>query len=271
MQHTQYFYIMTNIRRKQIYIATLANNSEIVTSHEDKHWLVFNHYQAHIGSCAQRRHLINYEELQWHPRDLHHLELPFLEQEVEAMIQSMPKEKAPGPNEFIGVLFRSCWHIIKQDLMRAINQFYGLNQQGLQILNQVLVILIPNKPNAMRVTDFRSINLIHSFTKILSKLMANRLAPELKNFIDCNQNAFIRKRPIHDNFMLVSQLITCLHKKKIPAMFVKLDISKAFDTVNWSYMLNILSHLEFGDRWRGWISTLWATSSSSFLVNGLSG
>jgi hypothetical protein len=262
---------MANIRRKQIYIATLANNSETVTNHEDKHRLVFKHYQAYIGSYAQRTHLINYEELQWQPRDLHHLELPFLEQEVEAMIQSMPKEKAPGPDGFIGVFFRSCWHIIKKELMRVISQFYSLNQQGLQFLNKALVVLIPKKPNAVRVTDFRSTSLIHSFAKILSKLMANRLAPELKNFIDCNQNAFIKKRSIHNNFMLVNQLIKGLHKKKITAMFIKLDVSKAFNTVNWSYMLDILSYLGFGDCWRGWISMLWATSSSSFLVNGLSG
>jgi hypothetical protein len=83
--------------------------------------------------------------------------------------------------------------------MRAINQLYGLNQQGLHFLNQTLVVLIPKKPNVVRVTDFRSISLIHSFAKILSKLMANMLAHELKTLIDYNQNAFIKKRSIHDN------------------------------------------------------------------------
>jgi hypothetical protein len=73
---------------------------------------------------------------------------------------------------------------------------------------------------------------------------------------------------MHDNFMFVSQVIKDLHKKKVPSLFLKLDISKAFDTVNWSYMLDILSFLDFGHRWRNWISGLWASSSSSFLLNG---
>jgi hypothetical protein len=51
---------------------------------------------------------------------------------------------------------------------------------------------------------------------------------------------------MHDNFMLVSQMVKDLHKKKIPAIFIKLDISKAVDTINWSYMLYILSYLGFG-------------------------
>jgi hypothetical protein len=54
-------------------------------------------------------------------------------------------------------------------------------------------------------------------------------------------------------------------------VFIKLDILKAFDTVSWSYLLNIMKHLGFGARWREWIAALWATSSSSFLVNWVPG
>lgn len=63
------------------------------------------------------------------------------------------------------------------------------------------------------------------------------------------------------------QLCLCLHKK-VPALFIKLDISKAFNTVNWPFLLSIMTHLGFGQRWRDWISSLWCTGSSSFLVNG---
>jgi hypothetical protein len=62
-----------------------------------------------------------------------------------------------------------------------------------------------------------------------------------------------------------------LYKKKTPAMSIKLDISKAFDTMNWSYLIDIMVHLGFGPRWRSWISALWTSSSSSFLINGLPG
>jgi retron-type reverse transcriptase len=68
--------------------------------------------------------------------------------------------------------------------------------------------------------------------------------------------------------MFVQQVIKDLHKRKILALFIKLDISKAFDIVNWPYLLNIMEHLGFGLRWRNWISSLWNTTSSTFLVNG---
>jgi hypothetical protein len=68
--------------------------------------------------------------------------------------------------------------------------------------------------------------------------------------------------------MFVHQTIKELQRKKVHAIFIKLDISKPFDTVNWSYLLDIMTFLGFGLRWRNWISALWATSSSTFLVNG---
>jgi hypothetical protein len=71
--------------------------------------------------------------------------------------------------------------------------------------------------------------------------------------------------------MHVQQTIKHLHNKKVPALFVKLDISKAFDTVNWSYLLDIMTFLGFGPRWRAWVSSIWATTSSSFMVNGEQG
>jgi hypothetical protein len=77
--------------------------------------------------------------------------------------------------------------------MVAINQFYTMNQQGLYFLNQANVVLIPKKPNAERIGDFMPISLIHSFGKIVSKLLANRLALELGKSISYNQNAFIKK------------------------------------------------------------------------------
>jgi hypothetical protein len=63
-------------------------------------------------------------------------------------------------------------------------------------------------------------------------------------------------------------MIKELHRKKIPALFIKLDIPKAFDIVNWSYLLDIMTYIGFGARWRDWIEALWGTTSSSFLING---
>jgi hypothetical protein len=74
---------------------------------------------------------------------------------------------------------------------------------------------------------------------------------------------------IHDNFMYVQEVIKDLDKRKVPSLFIKLDIFKAFDTVKWSYLLHVMEHLGLSLRWRNWIPSLWCTSASSFLVSGV--
>jgi hypothetical protein len=146
-----------------------------------------------------------------------------------------------------------------------------MNQQGLQFLNQSYAMLIPKKTNPQRVSDYRPTSLTHSFAKIISKLVANRLGPELHHLVSINQTTFIKSGCIHDNFVFVQQVVKYLHKKKVSTLFIKLDISKAFDIVNCPYSLNVLTHLCFGQRWRNWISSLWCTSSSCYPLNGESG
>jgi hypothetical protein len=54
-------------------------------------------------------------------------------------------------------------------------------------------------------------------------------------------------------------------------IFLKLDIAKAFDSVRWEYMLEVMQHLGFGQRWRDLICLLWANTSSRILLNGIPG
>jgi hypothetical protein len=62
-----------------------------------------------------------------------------------------------------------------------------------------------------------------------------------------------------------------LHKLKMLALFMKLDIHKAFDTVSWSYLLDVLQALGFGQRWREWVSILLRTATSRVVLNGRHG
>lgn len=246
----------------------LETSEGTVTAQEAKHEAIFQYFQQHIGTHQVRKHCLNFANIGWQRLQLQHLELPFHDHEIDAVIKALPSEKAPGPDGFLGLFLKHCWTIIKEDIFRAFSQFYNMNSQDLHLLNQAYVVLIPKKSNATRISEFSPISLIHTFAKLVSKVLANRLAPELHKMVSINQNAFIKKRCIHGNFMFVQQVIKDLHKKKIPALFVKLDISKAFDSVSWPYLLDIMKFLGFGLRWCNWISMLWCTSSSSFLLNG---
>jgi len=84
---------------------------------------------------------------------------------------------------FTGAFFNTCWETIKVDVTVAINTLFVMNSQGLDLLNSANIILLPKKADAMRVTDYRPISLIHSIAKLFSKLLANRLAPLLDSLV----------------------------------------------------------------------------------------
>ncbi|CAN6246948.1 unnamed protein product [Urochloa humidicola] len=169
------------------------------------------------------------------------------------------------------MFFKQSWDVVRQDVMFAADYFYQLHDQHFSQLNTAHMVLLPKKSDAKRIGDFRPISLTHSIAKLFSKLLANRLAPELNALISRAQSAFIKKRSIQDNFLYTQNLIRALHRKKRPGLFLKLDIAKAFDSVRWDYLLEVLQQLGFGSRWRGWITTLLATSSTAILLNGTRG
>lgn len=86
-----------------------------------------------------------------------------------------------------------------------------------------------------------------------------------------HQGAFIRRRCLHDNFQLVQGIARRLHSLRTSVVLLKLDISKAFDSLHWSFLFDVLRRLGFGNRWIGWVGALLGTSSIRVLLNGVPG
>lgn len=199
---------------------------------------------------------------------LAHLDAPFTEEELWTAIKTLPRDKAPGPDGFTAEFYRSAWPVIKVDLLAALNAFNRADRRGFRGINNALVTLLPKKVDAEEASDYRPICLIHSFTKILAKMMAGRLAPELETMVDVNQSAFIKRRSIHDNFKFVQTSAKLFKQRKTAKLLLKLDIAKAFDTVSWPFLLQVLEHRGFGPRWRNCIALLLSTASTRILLNG---
>ncbi|WVZ54038.1 hypothetical protein U9M48_004906 [Paspalum notatum var. saurae] len=104
---------------------------------------------------------------------------------------------------------------------------------------------------------------------IKPKVLALCLASLKNSVVSPNQSAFIKGRSIHDSFLSVRNTVRHLHRKKTPGVFIKLDITKAFDSIRWEYLLTLLKELGFPTRWCDWIAVLRSTSSSGVLLNGV--
>jgi hypothetical protein len=177
------------------------------------------------------------------------LDRQFSEEEIRLAVAELSTEKAPGPDGFTGMFYKTCWDIIKQDLVAAFHCIHSQNTGPLLRLNGALLTLLPKKEIAEYPNEFRPISLIHSFAKLVSKALALRLSPYMDHLVSHAQSAFIKSQCIQDNFLCVRNLTRAYHRKKTPALLMKLDITKAFDSVSWDYLLEVLQHRGFPVRW----------------------
>lgn len=154
--------------------------------------------------------------------DLSHLDTSFTEEEMWSAIKSMPNDRAPGPDGFTVEFYRSALPIIKRDLLLALDAFNRMDRRGMNGFNNALITLLPKKTEAKTAADYRPICLIHSFAKVVAKMMALRLAPELNRLVDVNQSAFIRKCSTHDNFKFVQTSAKVFKQRRMPKLLLKL-------------------------------------------------
>ena len=100
----------------------------------------------------------------------------------------------------------------------------------------------------MDIKDFRPVSLVHGAIKLFDKVLAIRLADDLPRLVGMHHSAFVKGRSLHDNFMLVQCTARRLYALGDPAVMLKLDITKAFDTVQWPFLIEVLSRLGSGQR-----------------------
>jgi hypothetical protein len=93
----------------------------------------------------------------------------------------------------------------------------------------------------------------------------------MPQIMSLHQSAFIHGRCFHDNFQLVQFTARKLHRLKTGAILLKLDITKAFDTVDWAFHLDMMVKLWFGRRWISMICGLLGTASTRVVVKRVAG
>jgi hypothetical protein len=84
--------------------------------------------------------------------------------------------------------------------MQVFDAFWHSDWRNLHNINDTLITLIPKSEEASCLKDYRPISLIHLIGKLVSKVLANRLAPQLHELVHYSQSAFSKSRSIHDNF-----------------------------------------------------------------------
>jgi hypothetical protein len=162
---------------------------------------------------------------------------------------------------------RSVEMLVKEDIMAVFMEFHSQRKIE-KSFNATFVSLIPKKAGAVDVKDFWPISLVGWVYKILSKVLANRFKSVLGKIISNSQNAFIGGRQILDSVLIANECLDSRIRSGESGVLSKLDLEKAYDHVNWEFLLYLLKRCGFGEKWGDWIEFCISTVRFSILVNG---
>ena len=130
------------------------------------------------------------------------------------------------------------------------------------------LVLIPKKQTVEDFKDLRPISLVRGLYKILSKVLANRIKRVMDKVISKSQNAFVEGCQILDAVLIANEIVDSTLRKKVHGLVCKLDIEKAYDSISWDFLFQVMGRMGFGSRWLSWIKWCISTASFSVLING---
>jgi hypothetical protein len=195
---------------------------------------------------------------------------PFSIDEIsDAMFQIGPL-KAPGPDGFLARFYQRNWGVLKSEIIQAVLQFFdsGHMPEG---INDTSIVLIPKIDDPKELKDFRPIGLCNVLYKIISKCLVNRLRPILGDVISENQSAFVPGHLITDNALLAFECLYYMEHGTTasnPFCAYKLDLSKAYDRVDWVFLEEVMHKMGFSHRSIQWIMVCVTMVRYSVKFNG---
>ena len=194
----------------------------------------------------------------------------FTREEVTIALKQIHPTKALGPDGMSAIFYQKYWSIVGCSITNMVLNVLN-SDMYLACLNKTNIAFIPKVNNPKKMFNFRPINLCNVVYKLISKTIANRFKAILPHIISKNQSAFTPDKLITDNVLMAFELMHFLNHKNAGIdgfMTAKLDISKAFNRVEWGFIQGVMEKLGFNSRWVNLVMKCITSVSYLVIING---
>ena len=189
-------------------------------------------------------------------------------EECQNTLKNMNNDKSPGNSGFTVEFYKFFWKDIGNYLVRSLNKGFLKGELSITQKQGVITCIPKGDKDKMLLKNWRPISLLNVCYKIASGSIANRLKNILGSIIDEDQTGFLQDRFIGENTRLIYDVIFYAQKYNIPGLLLLIDFEKAFDSIEWSFIDNVLNFYNFGPDFIKWINTFYKNIESSCLING---
>ena len=155
-------------------------------------------------------------------------------------------------------------------LVSALNYAFESDCLSLTQRRGVIKLILKKDAELYYIKNWRPITLLNTDYKIAAKTLANRIKSVLPSIINNDQTGFMKNRFIGENIRLIDYIIQYAAKENIPGLLLFIDFEKAFDSLEWSFIVNSLRFFGFGPSIINWVKVLYCETESCVLNNGWS-
>ena len=132
-----------------------------------------------------------------------------------------------------------------------------------------IITLLPKKnKNKLYIKNWRPISLLNTDYKIIAKIFSSRLQNVLPSIINYDQTGYLKNRFIGQNIRLLEDVSTYTDFYNLPGIIFSIDFEKAFDSINWTFLLKSLEYFNFGTKCISYIQTMYKNIESTVINNG---
>uniref|UniRef100_A0A803PMJ8 Reverse transcriptase domain-containing protein n=1 Tax=Cannabis sativa TaxID=3483 RepID=A0A803PMJ8_CANSA len=189
--------------------------------------------------------------------------------EIENAIANLHPLKSPGPDGLPGCFYRRHWQVVGDSVIKMVQLFFSRGVMD-NTLNFTHICLIPKVEKPESVEKFRPISLCNFGYKIISKILATRLRAVMDKLVSPVLAAFIPGRWIAESSILTQELVQTIRKKKGKGglMAIKIDMHKAYDRLEWNFILKVLQANGFDEQVCKLLMKCVKSVTYSLLING---
>ncbi|XP_062114943.1 uncharacterized protein LOC133828913 [Humulus lupulus] len=193
---------------------------------------------------------------------------PFSSHEVKEALFSISSIKSPSSDSFGTGFFKSLWKYIGKEVSKAIIEFFDTSHIP-KSQNNAILTLIPKVDQPTTAAEYRPIACCTTIYKCISKMLYHRLVGILPKLINQNQGGFIKDRSLAHNVLILQDLIKGYKRKhSSPRCLMKIDLSKAYDSIDLNFLENLLKALRFPGCFIRWVMICMRGSSYCLMMNG---
>ena len=201
-------------------------------------------------------------------KDREEMEGPLSVEECKKALDTFEGDKTPGEDCFTVEFYKTFFDLIGQDLVASFNAAYEVNELSTSQRRGIVTLIPKEDGSLLELQNWRPITLLNVDCKIATKAIAKRIKPYLPTLIHSDQASFIKGRYIGENIRLIEDVMEYAKVHNTPGILISLDFKKAFESLEWGYIMNTLDVFNFGTSIKRWISTFYTNIESAVINNG---